>query len=242
MLNTSPPLSIKGIQCAKFAQPAPRELSFQWMTSPDSSPGLLLHAVISSYSGSYDLRSSTHINPIILLHVCCTLLTKCSPKLWASQAAPCLWHIIAFCPLSAPLYPLAFSYLWNWTHPIQISRSHRASQPQGSCLQSWLPTLTHLIVPFLCSPATVPSHRCLSPQWSHHCSQTVVYPIRNESSGYLYCYISPTSHIDVFAFFLIATELDPSAAPLSPFGLIYPYPSTAIANLSIWEASWQVIT
>lgn len=132
MLNTSPPLSIKGIQCAKFAQPAPRELSFQWMTSPDSSPGLLLHAVISSYSGSYDLRSSTHINPIILLHFCCTLLTKCSPKLWASQAAPCLWHIIAFCPLSVPLYPLAFSYLWNWTHPIQISWSHRASQPQGS--------------------------------------------------------------------------------------------------------------
>lgn len=119
------------------------------------------------------------------------------------------------------------------------SRSAGSTEPHSpkDHLQSWLPTLTHLIVPFLCYPATVPSYHCLSPQWSHHCSQTVVYPIRNESSGYLYCYISPTSHIDVFAFFLIATELDPSAAPLSPFGLIYPYPNTAIANLSIWEAS-----
>lgn len=79
-----PSTCTNGFQRAKFAQPGPRELSFQGMTAPDSSPGLVLHAVISSYSGSEDLRSSACVNPIILSDVCCTLclpnaLLSCEP-------------------------------------------------------------------------------------------------------------------------------------------------------------------
>lgn len=80
MLSTSPPLS-HAPSSALFAQPGPRELPLHGMTSPDSSPGLALHTVISSNSVRFE---------IICPHLSCSVLTNCSPNLWATQAAPCL--------------------------------------------------------------------------------------------------------------------------------------------------------
>lgn len=127
MLNTSPSSFLNSFQCAKFAQPGPRELWFQGMTSPDSSPGLVLHVVISGYSGSHDLRSSLHINPITFLQVCCTLclpnaLLNCEP----SRLPHALTHncFLPFYPLHSVPLP-SVTWLWSRTQPLQTSWVHR---------------------------------------------------------------------------------------------------------------------
>lgn len=58
-----------GFQHAKFAQPGPRELPFQWMTSPDSSPGLALRSM-QLFLATVVHKTPDHLSTLTQSHFC----------------------------------------------------------------------------------------------------------------------------------------------------------------------------
>lgn len=98
------------------------------------------------------------------MHVCCTLclpnaLLRCEPSGLPRAFGTSL--LLALYPLCYILLP-SVTWLWNWTRPVQTSWVHRALttlRTVPSELVSRLPpALTCLVVPSLCSTATVPCH------------------------------------------------------------------------------------
>lgn len=244
MLSTSPPLS-HAPSSALFAQPGPRELPLHGVTSPDSSPGLALHTVISSNSVRFE---------IICPHLSCSVLTNCSPNLWATQAAPCLWHIIAFCPFLTPLYPLAFSY-WpvelNSPHPDQLDPQGPHDPEELALRAGFQPPSSPpcLVVPSPCSTATVPCH-----QLPFSTTATPLQPDRDTCSvrrwrvvalqqchQYLHRHTSPRSHLNAFPLSSWLPSWALAQPSKSTSGLPAQTPVRHIANLKVWAASWQVM-
>lgn len=206
---------------AKFAQPGPKELSFQWLTSPDSSPGLVLLVAISSYSGPRGWRSSLLISSTTFLPVCCT---PSAPPSWEPCRLPrALPHpssvpfICSFCP---------FAFTAGLGSPSQGQSlellSHIHQPPALSHLPSALQLLSHTMSVLL----------CVSSAAGHWPSGTPCVP------G-----LPPQPHMSPRCppLALLAAQLGLKTALRVHFWFSCPYP-TLRTNLSSWGASWQAMT
>lgn len=220
---------------AKFAQPGPRELSFQWLTSPDSSPGLVLLGAISSYSGPRDWRASLLISPTFL-HVCCT---PSAPQAESPAGCPEPCPTSALCPSSAPSVPLPL--LPGWTCPSLASWALTMPRtvPGAASPHAPAPLPCHSS-PLPCSP--VPCHECPSPCQpstplaSNPRQKVLQVSIRNTTCTWIAPSAPQVTKMPCPG--LAGCSAGPQNSPESPFVVYLPLPPLR-TNLSTWGASRQ---